>query len=85
MKIRILLYKLCQSIVGLLNQNEKSKQRLSSLGQFFSQRSRAANELLANAHSISIRTISSLILFKGQLISECLFDILNFPKTQRKI
>ena len=23
--------------------------------------------------------------FKGQLISECLFDILNFPKNQRKI
>ena len=22
--------------------------------------------------------------FKGQLISECLFDILNFPKKQRK-
>ena len=23
--------------------------------------------------------------FKGQLISECLFDFLNFPKKQRKI
>ena len=23
--------------------------------------------------------------FKGQLISECLFDFLNFPKNQRKI
>ena len=23
--------------------------------------------------------------FKGQLISECLFDVLNFPKKQRKI
>jgi hypothetical protein len=23
--------------------------------------------------------------FKGQLISECLFDVLNFPKNQRKI
>jgi hypothetical protein len=22
---------------------------------------------------------------KGQLISECLFDVLNFPKNQRKI
>ena len=23
--------------------------------------------------------------FKGQLISECLFDVLNFPKKQQKI
>ena len=26
-----------------------------------------------------------LAIFKGQLISECLFDILNFLNTQRKI
>ena len=26
-----------------------------------------------------------LKIFKGQLISECLFDILNFPKNHRKI
>ena len=25
------------------------------------------------------------LLLKGQLISECLFDVLNFPKKQRKI
>ena len=27
----------------------------------------------------------SFSAFKGQLISECLFDVLNFPKNQRKI
>jgi hypothetical protein len=26
-----------------------------------------------------------VVAFKGQLISECLFDILKFPKNQRKI
>jgi hypothetical protein len=26
-----------------------------------------------------------LFFTKGQLISECLFDVLNFPKNQRKI
>ena len=25
------------------------------------------------------------LLFKGQLISECLFDFLNFPKNHQKI
>ena len=26
-----------------------------------------------------------MVVSKGQLISECLFDILDFPKKQRKI
>ena len=30
-------------------------------------------------------TIKEALEVKGQLISECLFDILNFPKKQRKI
>ena len=29
--------------------------------------------------------IKNIPYFKGQLISECLFDDLNFPKNQRKI
>ena len=28
--------------------------------------------------------ILSFLISKGQLISECLFDILNFPKNQQK-
>ena len=31
-----------------------------------------------------IQRIGSVESFKGQLISELLFDVLNFPKNQRK-
>ena len=33
----------------------------------------------------ALRVHYSKLDAKGQLISECLFDILNFPKNQRKI
>ena len=39
----------------------------------------------ASGKEIKKKSNNSYHYDKGQLISECLFDILNFPKKQRKI
>ena len=46
---------------------------------------RSKMQQVVNLASPSSSQDSVIVSFKGQLISECLFDALNFPKNHRKI
>ena len=43
------------------------------------------NWKIASFQKLGIILGNNVLILKGQLISECLFDFLNFPKNQRKI